>query len=110
MKIRKEIVYFYGCKVCGEEYKDDKKTARRCEKLAVEKQMFKKGDRVEVIAGYSNAGIAGIISAVKLYSPVDDDDMTVRFGISRKSHFYLYEVNFGNGKFADFLTKQLKKV
>lgn len=82
-----EIITTYICDKCGAKYEEDEKTAKRCEKLPIEKIAFKKGDEVCVIDNR-----VGKISAVRLYSPINNNDMTARFGISRKSHFYLYRV------------------
>lgn len=115
MKFKQKITYIYQCETCGAEYESEvrmkaKRKAERCEKLPVEEKKFEKGDKVELIAEHYKVGITDVISAVKLYSPVDNDYLVSQMGVSEKSHFYLYDVRSFLGVVSTHPARELKKL
>lgn len=107
MKVKKITTKMYICEVCGAEYEDDEKAARKCEKLPVEEQAFINGD----MAVMTNTGEIVEVVSVEMSSPINNDELTARLGISQKSHFYFYTVkNKRCGGIATVQVKFLRKI
>lgn len=105
-----EIITTYICDKCGAKYEEDEKTAKRCENLPIEEKKFKKGDMVKIVNYHNSELIVGKISAVKLYSPIDNADLVARIRASQKSHFYLYDVKVASRGIATFTAYYLIKI
>lgn len=110
MKVREIMIKIYGCDVCGEEYGDDERTARKCEKLPVEKITFAIGDKVitpesELLPGFP---CEGIVVKRYLVSPLKSEDSTARLRCPRDKHFYLYDVRSFIGGVSTHPARHLK--
>lgn len=115
MRFEQRITYIYQCSVCEAEYESEekmkaKRKAKRCEKLPVEEKKFKEGDKVGVIEEHYEVDLTGVISAIKLCSPVDNDYLVGQIKVSKKSHFYLYDIEVTTGALVTFPARDLKKI
>lgn len=110
MKVIKITKKLYVCEVCETAYENDKKSAKRCEKLPVEEKMFKKGDKVKILLYANNKPDVAEVVSVKLYSTIDNEDMTERLGISRRCHFYLYAVKVNGKGLCSYMARYLRKI
>lgn len=102
MKVREITIKIYGCEVCGEEYGYDEETARKCEKLPVEKQVIKKGEKV------NDGGHDGVISNVRLMSPFTAGQTYDQF--PRGKHFYVYTIEWSDGCDSTHFGSELRPV
>lgn len=112
MRVEDRITHIYGCEVCGEEYEDDEKTARKCEKFPVERTMFAIGDKVKTPESVLLPGFPceGIVVKKQLVSPIKLSNTEARLRCPQDKHFYLYDVRSFLGGFSTHPARELKLV
>lgn len=100
MRVEDRITHIYVCEVCETPHHHEH-TARKCEKLPVEKQIIKEGDEVRARESI------GVVLDAGLISPLGDDAIFYD-SIPRGKHFYVYAIRWQNGSISRHLKSDLK--
>lgn len=100
MRVEDRITYIYVCEVCETPHHHEY-TAKKCEKLPVEKQIFKEGDKIRARESI------GVVLDAGLVSPLGDDAILYDL-IPRGKHFYVYAIRWQNGVISKYLKRDLE--